>query len=350
MIVVIIAGGSGTRLWPLSTSEYPKHLLKVNGDQTSLLQNTYERAKKVATDIYVVTEAGHAHHIKEQLPALEDKNFIIEPARRGTANCIVAALVHVSQYHEDNEPIIILSADHHIRDVVGFEHSFKVAAEISKQENRIVLVGVEPDHPATGFGYIQKDGIFDEDSLVYDVHSFKEKPDYETASKYVKSGQYLWNCGYFVGTTGTFAAKMKQFAPNLYDSFEKLSQASGKDYEQTYLSLENDTIDYALIEKVPDLLVVPASFDWMDLGSFGDLHKAVSTDEQGNYIGQGNIELEGVENSYIENYEDKPVAVIGLDNIVVINTKDGILVARKDLGQKVGDIAKRIAAKKEDKA
>lgn len=345
MIVVIIAGGSGTRLWPLSTPKYPKHLLRVNGDERSLLQNTYDRSKRISDNIYVVTEAGHAHHIKEQLPELSDDNFIIEPARRGTASCIIAALVHLQSRHNTKEPIAVLSADHFIRDVVGFEHSFRVAAESSRSEGRIALVGVEPDYPATGFGYIQKDGIFDEESLVYEVRAFKEKPDYETASGYVKSGQYLWNCGYFVASVDTFVNKMKRYAPHLAKDLENLAAAPAEGYESAYLGFENNTIDYALIEKVEDLLVVPASFDWMDLGSYGDLHKAVSSDKAGNYTGEGYVELEDVENSYIENHDDKPMAVIGVDNLVIINTKDGILVTRKDLGQKVGEVSKRISAK-----
>jgi mannose-1-phosphate guanylyltransferase len=350
MIVCIIAGGSGTRLWPLSTSAYPKHLLKVNGDDKSLLQNTYERAKAVADHVYVITESGHAHHIKDQLPELSEDNFVIEPARRGTASCIVMALAHVASRHDKSEPIAVLSADHYIRDTVGFQHSFRVAGEASTSEGRIVLVGVEPDHPATGFGYIQKDAIFDEDSLVYEVDSFKEKPDYDTARKYVKSGQYLWNCGYFVGSVDTFTKRMKKDAPQLSANYEKLAAAANTpEYESVYLGFENDTIDYALIEKVDDLLVVPASFDWMDLGSYSDLHLAVGADEQGNYVSEGNVELEDVENCYVDNQEDKPVAVVGLDNVVVINTKDGILVARKDLGQKVGVVAKRIAKNAEGK-
>ncbi len=349
MIVCIIAGGSGTRLWPLSTSAYPKHLLQINGSDKSLLQNTYERAKRIADDVYVITEKGHAHHIISQLPELSDDNFVIEQARRGTASCIVAALAHVSSRHNQDEPIAILSADHHIRDLVGFEHSFKIAAEASQKEGRIVLVGVEPDHAAIGFGYIQKDSIFDEESLVYNVHSFKEKPEYEIAREYVKSGDYLWNCGYFVGSFDTFSKKMKEFSNELHENLTRLKSAKNEEeYKNVYLSFNSEAIDYALIEKVKDLLVVPASFDWMDLGSYSDLHKAVGADEQGNYVSKhGNVELEDVENCYIENHEEKPLAVIGLDNVVVINTKDGIVVARKDLGQKVGVVAKRIAKKRE---
>ncbi len=343
---MIIAGGSGTRLWPLSTPSYPKHLLKINGDNKSLLQNTYERAKGISSAIYVVTEAGHAHHIKEQLPELTDDAFIVEPARRGTASCIVAALAHVQSRHDNDEPIAVLSADHYIRDVAGFEHSFKVASKSSQDSSRIVLVGVEPDYPAIGFGYIQKDALFDEKSFVFNVHSFKEKPDYNTAKQYVKSGKYLWNCGYFVGSVNTFKQAMEANAPDLFANYEKLVKVANSDYEKTYLAFENNTIDYGLIEKVPDLLVVPASFDWMDLGSFGDIHKAVESDERGNHV-HGQVEIEDMENSFIQNHEDKPVAVIGLDNVVVINSPDGILVARKDLAQKVGEVSKRITSKEQ---
>lgn len=346
MIVVIIAGGAGTRLWPLSTPEYPKHLLKINGDEYSLLQQTYNRAKKLSDKVYVASEASHIKHVKDQLPDLTDDKFIIEPARQGTANCIVAALCHVSKRHSSNEPVVFLSADHYIRDTEGFAHSFKIASEASIEENRIVLVGVEPTYPATGFGYIEKGTTLNEKSFVYNVNSFKEKPSFDLAKTYIRSGHYLWNCGYFIGTIDTFKNSMGEFAPELLNTYNKLCNAKGDDFKNIYLSLKKDTIDYALIEKISNLLVVPASFDWMDLGSFTDLHKAVDSDENGNHLHGDNIEVEEVENALIQNYDSKPLAVIGLDNVVVINTKSGILVARKDLAQKVGDVSKRIHGNK----
>lgn len=339
MIAVIIAGGSGTRLWPLSTPDYPKHLLKVGGDESSLLQNTYNRAKRLADKIYVVSEAGHIDHVKDQLPELGDEAFIVEPARRGTANCIVAALVSVAKQADADEPIAILSADHYIRDINGFVHSFKIASKTSKQTNRIVLVGVEPDYPATSFGYIEKGELIDEQTFVFNVQSFKEKPDYNTAVSYLASGKFLWNCGYFVGSINTFKGAMEHHATELFNNYQKLTQASVNNYTDTYLSFESNSIDYALIEKVPDLLVVPASFDWIDLGSYGDLHRAVDSDNKGNHV-HGNVETEDLTNSFVQNHEDKPVVVIGLNNVVVINTPNGILVARKDLAQKVGDVSK----------
>ncbi len=341
MIVVIIAGGSGTRLWPLSTPDYPKHLLKVNGSDTSLLQATYRRASQLADHIYVVSENSHIKHVREQLPDLKPEGFIVEPARRGTANCIIAALSRIAGQHGEDEPIAFIHADHYIRDTAGFVGSLKAAAETSQAHQRIVLVGIEPDYPATCFGYIQKGAAFDSKVLAYNVSSFKEKPDFDTANEYLKSGDYLWNAGYFVGSVKTFRQKMQAYAPDLLAAYDKLNAAGPEGYEAAYLELKSEAIDYALIEKVKDLLVVQASFDWMDLGSFGDLHKAVGSDEQGNHV-HGRVEIEEVDNSFVQNYEEKPLVVLGLDNVVVVNTPKGLLVARKDLSQKIGEISKRL--------
>lgn len=348
MIVVIIAGGSGTRLWPLSTSEYPKQLLKLTNEK-SMVQNTFERAKHIAKDIYVVPDISHAHHIKAQLPELPEDHFVVEPGRRGTANCIIAALAHISKRHGKHEPVAFISTDHHIRDVDGFAHSFGLAAEVSAVRGEIALVGIEPTYPATGFGYIERDGEVDGFNNVHRVNSFKEKPDFKTAREYMTSGRYLWNCGYFVGSIDTFLKAMTACAPGLkkqYETLAAIGDASSDKYKTTYLGFKSDTIDYALIEKSENLIVIPAGFDWMDLGSFKDLHDANQSDEQGNYMNGESIYAVDLENAYIRNEEDKPIAVIGLDNVVVVNTKDGILVARKDLSQKVGDIAKIIQAEK----
>lgn len=343
MIIVIIAGGSGTRLWPLSTNKFPKQLLKLTNNR-SMVQNTYERARLLTDEIYIVPDVSHAHHIKEQLPKLNDDAFIIEPGRRGTANCIIAALAHIVKTHDRNEPIAFISADHHIRDLEGFKHSFIKAAEASEAKSRVVLVGIEPTYPATGFGYIERGESADDSGRAYRVKSFKEKPDFNTAKKYLSSGKYLWNCGYFVGSINVFLSEMEKYAPELKANYEKIydKKQTTKEYAKIYQSFESNSIDYALIEKSRDLLVVPASFDWADIGSFKDLHTVVDSDDKGNYIFGEGVHVEESENVYVRNEEEKPIAVIGLDNVVIVNTKDGILVSRKDLSQKVGDIAKRI--------
>lgn len=337
----MVAGGAGTRLWPVSTPEYPKHLLKINSNNRSLLQQTYDRAKGLSKKIYVISEASHVIHVREQLPNLPDDHFIVEPARRGTANCIALALAHISNYEDKDEPLVFLAADHFVRDVDGFTHSFKIAAEVSKNKKRIVLVGAEPNYPATGFGYIEKGKVLNEKYFVFNVKSFKEKPPFEVAKKYLKEGRFLWNCSYFVGSINVFETSMAKYAPGLFHNLKLLKQAQPDKYDEVYLGLKNDTIDYALIEKVPDLLVVPASFDWIDVGSFSDWYKVVEPDNDGNHITGEMVETLEIENSFIQNHCNKPLAVIGLDNVVVVNTKDGTLVVRKDLAQQVGDVSKR---------
>jgi len=344
MITVIIAGGSGTRLWPLSNSEHPKHLLKLVGER-SLLQTAYDRALRLGDTIYVVTEASHSEKLREQLPELPDEAFLIEPGRRGTAHCMVFALDAISRKHNKDEPVAFIHSDHYIRNVDGFVGSFLLAEEVSEKNNEIVLIGIEPTYPAVGFGYIEMLLGADNKDYIHKVKSFKEKPDYKTAQAYVESGRYLWNCGYFVGSVNTFLAEIKRSAENLQIDFEKLasiSEVGSKDYSDAYLSFDNQVIDIALIEKAKSLSVVSASFDWMDIGSFRDLHNAVPHDEKGNYVGGENIYSLNVENSYIRNDENKPVVVIGLDNIVVVNTPDGVLVSRKDTSHLVGDIAKEL--------
>ena len=345
MITIIIAGGSGTRLWPLSTSKYPKHLLKLTGERT-LLQTAYDRASKLGDKIYIVTEASHSDLVRKQLPELPDSAFLIEPGRRGTAHCIVFTLDVVARTHDHDEPIAFIHSDHHVRDIGGFTRSFITAAKVSQKNNQITLIGIEPTFPSTGFGYIKRDGVISVDQGVFSVESFKEKPDYETAKKYVSSGNYLWNCGYFVGSVNTFLDEMRLSAPNLQSDFEKLtsiSSVSSKDYNDAYLSFDNQVIDIALIEKAKSLAVVAASFDWMDIGSFKDLHDVVPQDERGNYFSGDNIHVIDVENVYVRNEEDgKPIAVIGLDNVVVVNTPDGILVSRKDVSYRTGEVAKKL--------
>jgi mannose-1-phosphate guanylyltransferase len=345
MITVIIAGGSGTRLWPLSTHSNPKQLLKLTNEK-SMVQNTYERAKRLSDDVYVVPDISHADALKAQLPELGEDHFVVEPGRRGTANCIVAALAHISKRHDHDEPIAFIHADHHIRDVEGFVHSFEEAAEASVRRSEIALIGIEPTYPATGFGYIERDGELEDAEGTFRVQSFKEKPDFETAREYMSSGRYLWNCGYFVGSVSTFLSEMERYAPELKTNFDQLNtieDQKSEEYKNTYLSFENEVIDVALIEKSKSLIVVPAGFDWMDVGNFKDLHEANASDEQGNHFRGENVHNIEVENAYVRNEEpEKHIALIGVDNIVVVNTPTGILVARKDLSHRVGEIAKKI--------
>ncbi len=344
MILLIVAGGSGTRLWPLSVPEYPKHLLTITGDK-SLLQNTFARALRLTTPdkIYISTEASHSDHVIAQLPELNENNVIIEPARRSTMPCIINALQIIAEKHGHEEPIASIWADQHIRATDGFVDTFQYAADASVKHQRIALVGIEPDHPSTKFGYIKKSGRVDNESFLHSVDEFKEKPDHATAQTYVSSGEYLWNAGYFVAPYSVFRKRIEALEDGHWlDQLERLKGAEDPAAQEIYLNFKDEAIDTALIEKTPDLMVVPASFDWMDVGSFDDVHEVSPQDEDENsLVGGKNIVLDS-HSVYVRNEEDKPVAVIGLDNVAVINTPHGVLVVRKDLSQKVKDAANEV--------
>jgi len=340
MIVAIIAGGAGTRLWPLSTPDYPKHLLTVTGDK-SLLQASYERAKRITDKIYIVTEAGHAHHVRDQLPEVSESAFIVEPARRDTSGCFLATLRRAKQDYDADEPIAFTWSDHYIRDTEGFAESFRIAGDATVKYHYPVLVGIEPTYASTGFGYIHKAELLDGEQLVHKTAGFKEKPDLETAQTFFNSGEYLWNGGYLVGTLGVFEHAMEADCPRLWQDYQKLLASQDEEaYKQAYLGLEKIAIDYTFNERVKNLLVVPGTFDWMDLGSFKDLYAASDANEDGNCLLGDKVVAMDTKNSYVRNDCDKPVAVIGLDDVVVVNTPNGILVARKDMSQLVKEASK----------
>jgi mannose-1-phosphate guanylyltransferase len=344
MIVVIIAGGSGTRLWPLSTHYYPKHLLTLMGSR-SLVQNTYDRVKNLTDDIFVVSEASHIKHVYEQLPEIPKKNTLVEPARRGTASCVILSLSEIKKRKFEDQPILFLWADHLIRDKQGFISSAKQAAKLADAHKQLVFMGVEPTYPSTGFGYIQK-GERQDNGIknVFKLEQFVEKPDRVKAEHYFESGEYLWNTGYLTGTLHTFERELEEHSPRLWSDYQKLLES--KTPNKPYMDFESEAIDTALSEHVPDALVVPGTFDWVDVGSFNDLHGISFQDEDGNHIKGENIEMEHVSNSYVRNEQELPVAVIGLDNVAVIATENGILITNKTYAQKVGDIAKRLQGSK----
>lgn len=346
LIVLIVAGGSGTRLWPLSTPEYPKHLLSIVGEN-SLLQNTFERAKRITSvdKIYISTEASHSDHVIKQLPELSEEQVIIEPARRDTMPCILNALQFISTRHDHSEPIASIHADSHIRDTGGFARGIKLAGEVAKKHGRITLLGMEPQQPDVKFGYIHKGNVFDEENFIYDIASFKEKPVYEIAKDYFESGEYFWNMGYFVAPYEVFEKNIRDHSGNGWaKQLDRLQVAkTPEERDEIYLDFEKEAIDTALMEKVPDLLVIPGAFDWMDVGTFDDVHRVSVQDQEGNAIKGDNIHVIDSQQVYVRNDDaTKPVAVIGMDNVTVINTEHGILVMRTDQSQKVKEVVNKL--------
>jgi mannose-1-phosphate guanylyltransferase len=347
MIVVIIAGGSGTRLWPLSTHNYPKHLLRLTNER-SLLQNTYARVQKLAgpDQVFVISEASHSHHVIEQLPEVPKENILAEPSRRGTASCFLLALDTIKRRGYSDQAIFFLWADNVIRDTGGFMNTANQAAELAEKTHKMVFIGVEPTYASTGLGYMEKgDRLQNGFKNVFELKEFVEKPDYKTAAHYFKSGNYLWNTGYLTATLATLEKEIRDNAQQLWEEYQALQDS--QDPSETYMGFESQAIDKALSERVTDALIIPSAFDWLDIGSFHDLHGVSDQDDVGNHLSGQHVELEQVTNSYIRNEQDLPVAVIGLDNIAVIATKNGFLVTNKTYAQKVGDISKRFKPKED---
>ena len=344
MIIVIIAGGSGTRLWPLSQSNYPKHLLKLTGE-TSLLQNTVERAKALTTSVYVVPEQSHIDEVRAQLPGVPDENILVEPGRRGTASCFVLAIATIMARGQGEEPVVFLWADHHITNDAEFEASVRTAAEASARERKITLVGVHPTYPATGFEYIKRGAPLVNTANVLEVTSFEERPDAKVAKRYVESGDYYWNMGLFAAPASVFVEAFAAYAPELNNAYKSLSAVINDSarLNAAYLELADQKIDMALIKKDPSLLVVPGKFDWADIGSYFDLHKILQGSDKNSL--KGDIELIDCEDVMVHASGTKPIVVIGLKGVVVVDSPDGLLVCVKEKSQLVGEAAKKLAAR-----
>lgn len=344
MIIVIIAGGSGTRLWPLSTHDYPKHLLKLTGER-SLLQNTYDRVRPLTNTIFVVTEKSHSKYVHQQLPEIPGRNILAEPARRGTASCFVLALSEIKRRRLPDQAVFFLWGDHFVQDVKAFQEKVNQAGSLAEAENKLVFMGMKPTYPSTGLGYIFKGKKIKRQNGAFALRQFVEKPNKKTAELYFKDGRYLWNTGYLIGTVKTFEKELREHAPRLWNGYLELNRAllpmTRKKY---YLHFVSEAIDTALSEHIPDAITVEAGFDWLDVGNFRDLYDVSRLDKTGNHTNGKQIELDSVTNSFVRNDTDIPVAVIGLDDVAVIATENGILVTKKADAQKVGDISKRLQA------
>lgn len=341
MTIAIIAGGQGTRLWPLSKPDQPKHLLNLINDY-SLLQNTVSRIESLTNSVFVVTESSHSDEVKKQVPKYA-QNIIVEPTRKGTAHCILYALTEIKKQMPADEVVVFLHADHHIGDIESFQKTVLATTQISEKMNRIALIGVSPDYPATGFGYIKTGKeVAEQNGLpVLSVEEFVEKPDNKTAQSYLKSKKYLWNLGLFAGSINTFETEIKKHNKELWHRYELLQ---GKDSKEHYYDFPNEPIDTALIEKVSDLIVVPGKFDWADVGSFKDLYEILRNGSDN--VHKGSVyDIDSKDSLVIA--DNKPIITIGLDNLIVVDTPEGILVCPKDKCQLVKDGVEKLKLHKD---
>ncbi len=334
---VIMAGGKGTRLWPQSRGKMPKQLWEIL-EGTSLLQDTVERISPqvLPEHTWIFTIHDIYDPICEQLPQLPQKNIIVEPVGRSTAPCVGLAALYID---DPDACMVVLSSDHVIRNRGEFLRCVQVALNMASEGEHLVTFGIQPTNPETGFGYIQRGQLVRED--VYRVRQFTEKPDKETAERFVASGEYYWNSGMFVWKVSTLLTVIERHLPDLYRGLMTIKPAIGTEKEQQVIAevfegLDSVSIDYGIMEKAAATFVVPSDFGWNDVGSWAALPEVWETDYAGNAIKGKVIALDSKDNVA---YNDTGLtALIGVDNIIVVKVGDSVLVCDKEQAQRVREI------------
>ncbi len=334
---IIMAGGVGARFWPRSKEKTPKQLLKIFGDKT-MIQETVERLKNIVSseNIFIITNKIQAGEIKNQLPNIPSENIIEEPFGRNTAACIGYASVIIEQKCKD-AVTLVLPADHIIRNVEEFENTIISAAKFAYESKGLLTIGIPPSRPETGYGYIQIDDKPIEDSI-YKVLTFAEKPNYDTAIRFLDSGDFLWNSGMFIWRVDSIIQELQIFMPELFECMQEIKKSLNdpnfhKIIVDLYGQLKKISIDYGVMEKSSRVFLIKAKFTWSDVGSWEEVYQLSDKDEYGNAL-VGNIYTDMTADSYIYS-PDKFTAAIGVDNLIVINTKEALLICRRDQSQEV---------------
>ena len=329
--ILIMAGGKGTRFWPKSTEEKPKQFINLIEDRT-MIQLTVDRIKKLVPieKIFISTGEKYIDLVKEQLPDLPEKNIIVEPVGRNTAPCILLASLYIKQIYDDCN-IAVLPSDHLIKNEIEFLNILKKANDfVEKNKESIVTIGITPDRPETGYGYIKYNKI--EKNEVVKVDRFVEKPDLEKAKQYLESKEYLWNAGMFIFNVDYMLKELENNYNKTFKLLQQLPSIYDENYEkivkEIYPECENISIDYAVMEKSKNIYVIPSNFGWDDIGTWKSLERYIEKDEKDNLV-KGQASIYNSSNNVLYS-GDKKIVVIGLDNIFCIESDDLIVVGPKE--------------------
>ena len=343
LFAVILAGGIGTRFWPLSRGKSPKQFLPIVSDKTMIEETVHRLAPLIPPgNIITISGAEQADTIKNLLPSLSDKNIIIEPQGKNTAPSLLLATASI-YLHNPKAVVAALPADHLITDPSRFLQKLAAGAEAASQEGSFVTFGVPPTYPATGYGYIQfsKEGILEvQDEIFYAVQEFKEKPDKVQAQDFLEAGNCYWNSGMFLWRAETFAQKLEQYAPALFAFWIEILQALRANDSDRIISIFEElpahSIDYALMEKTRGVRMCEGNFGWSDVGSWTSLGEIWKKDEQGNSSRGESIILDA-RGCQVYN-PDRLTALIGIEDLIVVNTDDALLICHRDHDQKVKEL------------
>ncbi len=330
---LIMAGGRGERFWPRSRKNLPKQFLSLTDDGKTMIQHTVERVLPLVDmeDIYIATNREYRALAEKQLPGIPKENILCEPVGRNTAPCVGMGAVHINKKYDD-ALMIVLPSDHLIKYNSMFVNVLKDACEVAEQGTNLTTIGITPNYPETGYGYIK----FDADQNLgraYGVDCFVEKPSIEKAKEYVADELYLWNSGMFVWKVSSILGNMQKFMPATYDGLMKIKEAIGTEDQETVLEtefakMESESIDYGIMEKADNIYVLPGTFGWDDVGSWLAVGRIKKSNEFGNVV-SGNVITVNSKNSIIEG-SDKLIATVGVNNMIVVDTEDALLICDKD--------------------
>ena len=343
--VVIMAGGIGSRFWPMSTPECPKQFIDVMGCGKTMIQMTVDRFSSLCPieNFWVVTGASYIDIVREQLPGLPVENILAEPCARNTAPCIAYACWKIKMRHPDAN-IVVTPSDALVTDVDEFRRIISNALEFTAADRRIVTVGINPTRPETGYGYIQASAISD-DSNILPVASFKEKPSLEVAKQYLADGGYYWNAGIFVWNVNTIVDSMRSYVPDLAAKMDAMAVSFCTPEEQQVVgeifpTCEKISIDYAVMEKADCIYTAPGEFGWSDVGTWGSLWTLLPHDEDGNAVVGDNIHLYGCKGCIVHAPNASSVVLEGLQDSIVVERDGRLLICRLSEEQRIKDFEK----------
>jgi mannose-1-phosphate guanylyltransferase len=351
--ILIMAGGKGERFWPKSRVHHPKQFLNLTGNG-SLIRETVRRVAPVAApeNIYIITGALYADPIRQQVPEIPDANLIIEPEGRNTAPCIGLAALVIGKKDPDGV-MAVLASDHIIKDEPGFCKLLEQAAAVAENTGNVVTLGIKPDRPETGYGYIKTGAPLPEFSNVFKVDRFMEKPDLETALEFLETGKYLWNSGMFIWKVATIQHLIAEFMPQLHQGLEVIGQSLGTPESEAVLrrefaGFEKISIDYGIMERAPRVYVLPADIGWDDVGNWTALERIYTRDDMGNIIAKPNTALVDVEDCIIETSGEKLIAAVGIKNLIYVETADAVLILPKERTQDIKLILEKLRREKKE--
>ncbi|WP_264520586.1 mannose-1-phosphate guanylyltransferase [Flavobacterium sp. N1994] len=326
---ILMAGGVGSRFWPVSTTDLPKQFHDMLGSGDTLIQKTFSRLSKLIPieNILILTNERYNDLVLEQLPMVKPKQVLLEPAMRNTAPCILYASLKIQKQNPD-AVMVVAPSDHWIEDEVAFSRNLQQCFDFCQEENALMTLGIQPTFPNTGFGYIEFDKT--DANPIKKVNQFREKPDYETAKSFLAAGNFLWNGGIFIWSVKSITEAFEKFQPQMnalfQEGFDTYNTENEKQFiEDHYENAENISIDYAVMEKAKNVFVLPATFDWNDLGTWGQLHEKLDKDENNNGVINAKVVLENASNNIIRSDANKIIVVDGLNDYIIVD-KEGILL------------------------